>query len=136
MKLLIVFLATLFLVGCDTSSPSKDKGKDRYWFETKEYEKTELGVSVRLYANKADLQLAAKAKGITNWEYIQAFGVLKPYINSCTIHIVDPMNNYEPEYYGHELAHCIWGKFHNNQNKSSNAVRPEYILQELNFNGL
>ena len=134
MKLLIVFLATLLLFGCDNSSPSK--GKDRYWFETKEYEKTELDMSVKVYATKADLRLAAKTKGITNWEYIQAFGVLKPTISQCTLHIVDPTDRYEPEYYGHELAHCIWGRFHEKQNKSVSAVRPEYITQELILNGL
>jgi len=134
MKLLTVFMATLFLFGCDTPAPSKSK--DHYWFETKEYETTELGVSVRLYANKTDLQSAAKALGIADPESIQAFGALKPYASSCTIHLVDPMNNYEPEYYGHELAHCIWGRFHEKQNNPVNVVRSKYPLQELNFNGL
>jgi hypothetical protein len=39
--------------------------------------------------------------------------------NTCHIYIINPITLYEPEYLGHELTHCLFGHFHNDQTEVS-----------------
>tara|TARA_B110000967_G_C18901961_1_gene576517 strand:- start:13523 stop:13912 length:390 start_codon:yes stop_codon:yes gene_type:complete len=127
MKILIIILTTLLLVNaCDNSPSNNGRGKDNYWFETKEYQKDLVTITLKVYPNKSALRSAAMLKGIDDWKDVQAFASLLPQKNKCTIHLVDPKDSYEPEYYGHELAHCIWGRFHEKQNQPVNTLGPGY----------
>jgi hypothetical protein len=33
----------------------------------------------------------------------------------CNVYIMDPKVNYQPEWYGHELVHCMYGDWHRTQ---------------------
>jgi hypothetical protein len=96
-------LPLLFLV----SSCSK-QGDDGFTFAKKETNHPTITVHIQTYATDEELNAAAKARGVT--AEVHAWGVLRG--NECTIHVRDPLVAYQPEFIGHEISHCIWGRFH------------------------
>ena len=99
-----LFLLLLLLAACDSSR----KGDDGFLFTKKETDYSTITVHIKTYATDAELNAAAKARGV-NAE-VNAWGVLKG--SECTIHVRDPSLSYQPEFIGHEITHCIWGRFH------------------------
>lgn len=98
---------------------------DDYYFSQKEYEITELSVKIVVLKDIADLRKTLEHYGVEEVStsrkafgpfppklIIQAFSILRPASQECVIYITDPNWKYQPEYYGHELAHCIWGRWH------------------------
>lgn len=115
-------IANIFAVLISFSASAKGKvGADEYRFETKEYEHTSITVDIVLAENRAEFRRLAREHGLGKTNAVgaakglvpAAFSVLHPREKQCTIYILDPEYSYEPEYIGHELAHCIWGRFHN-----------------------
>lgn len=109
-RLLAIFLLSPF-------AGAEKAAVDGYLFEEKEYEKTELQVSIVIARNKYDFNRLAFDAGIPMYSYVgnthlEAFSILAPSQNKCTIFIKDPNWKYSPEYIGHELSHCIWGRWH------------------------
>ena len=39
---------------------------------------------------------------------------------------------YEPEHIGHEMAHCMWSKYHPIQNKNNTNISPNAHLVQIN----
>lgn len=93
----------LLLSACGQSS-------DGYRFETAEFERESPGVRVVVHASLAELRKAApanaqvKGRDLYAWSYITR--------DACEMHIVDPRISYQPEWIGHETAHCIYGRWH------------------------
>jgi hypothetical protein len=116
--ILLLCFGTL-LSSCDNGPK---KGADDYYFEEKEFERTSLGVEVVLFETRREFEEVAKEKLGRDFpvETVAAFGSLSVVGNNCTIYTMDASVQYEPEYLGHELAHCIWGRFHEKQNKTRN----------------
>lgn len=112
MKKLLLF-ATLILASCGPQSSSK-AGKDGYIFGDKQYTQKELRILVTEYPTRQEFLKAANAKGIKAPDVV-AFSILNaPKFDTCKVHIVDPKVVYEPEFLGHEFAHCIYGQWHTN----------------------
>ena len=107
-KSILAILTVLLLASCD---PAPKKGADDYAFESKEYEKSTLTIEFVVLKNQKEFDQAAaiNAPGV---EGLQAFGVIQPSTNFCTLYIKDPEWEYVPEFIGHEVAHCIWGRWH------------------------
>ena len=120
-----VIFTTLLIAGCSDSSKV---GKDGYKFENKEYEKLDLEISFVLLQDQAEFNEQAKiwAPGV---EGLQAFSRLQPKVNRCIIYIKDPDWKYEPEWIGHEVSHCVWGRWHEkiNAKQASEGHRPENL---------
>lgn len=105
--------AILFgLMALTTKYPADD-----YRFERKEFEHTTPTIRFVIHKNAKDLIAAAppetvrevKAYGGT----LQAWSALTgPDLSICTVHIIDPSVSYQPEWIGHEIAHCIYGRWH------------------------
>jgi hypothetical protein len=109
----IIGLVSVLMTSCD-SGPKK--GADGYAFEKKEYEKTSLGVTIVVMDSAKDLRKEAEKymdKEIA--KTVAAFGKISPDTNNCTIYIIDPSVQYEPEFIGHELVHCMYGRWHPTQ---------------------
>lgn len=109
----------LFLSSCDDGPK---RAADDYYFEEKEFERTSLGVTVVLFETRREFEETAKQKLGRDFpvETVAAFGSLSLVGNNCTIYTMDASVQYEPEFLGHELAHCIWGRFHEKQNIARN----------------
>lgn len=123
--LAITSILLLILTGCD---PAPKKGADGYAFETKEYEKTELSITFVILKDQKEFDDAARmyAPGVQG---LQAFGRIQPDTNNCTLYIKDPTWQYSPDFIGHEVAHCIWGRWHPKRDarEASQHYRPKEI---------
>lgn len=108
-----VFAILLLLVSGCSSSPSKfSYGADDYKFLVKEYENLRPKINFVLLKNKAEYDSARKRKLGTKWDTVSAFTLWIPETGECTVYIKDPEWKWEPELIGHEVAHCIWGRYH------------------------
>ena len=98
----------LLVAGCN-----RQPAADGYKFEKHEFQRSDIEVSIVQFGNRSDFEKAAKAKGIADPAALAAFGAVATDEPRCTIYAMYIPNNYEPEYLGHELTHCIYGRFHN-----------------------
>lgn len=108
-------------------SVTNGRGKDGYRFETKEWEMTEFTVRVFIAKNSSEMNRWREEAGIPKPQRAlsPAFGFTRPTIAAfskirleameCDIYIYDPEYTYEPEFAGHELYHCIYGRWHSKQ---------------------
>ncbi|GAA4827555.1 hypothetical protein GCM10023232_27350 [Sphingosinicella ginsenosidimutans] len=104
---LIAILATLMLAAC------QQQGADGYAFERSEFDRREIVVTVVEHPSLADLRADAARRGVSDGNReIMAFGLVAADRPACEIHIVDPARDYRPEWIGHELTHCIRGRWH------------------------
>ena len=104
------------------------RGKDGYRFEQKEWEMTEFTVRIFLARNREQMKEWREEAGIPNRrarlgigsaiavrQTVAAFSKLRYNDKECDIYIYDPEYTYEPEFAGHELYHCIYGRWHTKQ---------------------
>lgn len=103
MKRIVPLLA---LAACDAPA-------DGYRFDARERSAESVQVRVVEYPTPAALVDAAGAAGaIEPGRETMAFATISADGSSCTIHVVAPERRWAPEWYGHELAHCLWGRWH------------------------
>ena len=102
------------------------RGKDGYRFETKEWEMTEFTVKVYLAKNRDQMNAWRRDAGIPKprkmptsvgfqRKTVAAFSKIRFNDKECDIYIYDPEYVYEPEFVGHELYHCVYGRWHTKQ---------------------
>lgn len=104
------------VIGCNQS---KHPGADGYTFGTKQFERDQVNVVVHTYKSREEFVASAKARGIKNADQVAAYSVLRPPFDTCTIHMIDPAVSYDPEFIGHELAHCLYGQWHTDNDSRS-----------------
>ncbi len=109
---MLILFSLCFLTSCDTP-----EAKDGYTFEEKQFERTESSVNIVLLDSRLDLLQKGWELGIPKVldKKLVAFSRVSLKSNKCTIYIIDPQEEYQPEFLGHELAHCLWGKWHPSQ---------------------
>jgi hypothetical protein len=98
--------------------------RDDHRFDHKEFEHLDIQVHVVLIHNRQEFREALAKYGLKRVErrsttslafgkvITEAFSIIDPNTNECTIYIKDPDWRYDAGSYGHELAHCIWGRWH------------------------
>ena len=100
------------------------KASDKYEFEQKEYTLLDQDIQFVLISNEQEFNnLAREIVGPEfNADNLGAFSRLRlnrqdPNLagSECIVYIKDPDWVYEPEYIGHEIAHCLFGKWHPSQ---------------------
>ncbi|MBN9504963.1 MAG: hypothetical protein J0I69_02960 [Altererythrobacter sp.] len=85
---------------------------DGYAFERREYFRSRLDLRIVEHASYRDLVNAMPNGGPPRQNRkVQAWSNLWP-DGSAEIHIIDQSVNYTPAALGHELAHCIYGRWH------------------------
>lgn len=110
----LLFVATLLVATSCGEQVGTNTGKDGYKFETKEYQKETITVTIKVFASQDALAAYAKENNIKA-PNLAAFAKLYPSVDKCTIFVVDPSARYEPEFIGHEFTHCVWGRWHPKQ---------------------
>ena len=108
----ISLIVTFTLISCDGN---RNTGIDGYYFEQESMIRTSFTTDIVLVKDFAELKKVYVARGGKDVDDLAAFTLLSQTENKCTIFMVDPKNNYEPEYIGHELVHCIYGEWHKSQ---------------------
>jgi hypothetical protein len=113
MRRLLTFFAALSLaVPAVAGAP----GVDGYRFEGAEYQRSTVSVQFIGVATQAELEAHGRRYGVSlKKARLKGFAVRLG--STCAIYMVDPKIQYEPEFLGHELTHCIFGDFHPEQSK-------------------
>lgn len=94
----------------------KLEAADGYQFEGKEFEHTDVQLKIVVMRDEQEFE-ALKQKLVPGVDGLEAFSAINPTTNTCTIYVKDPEWEYKPEFIGHELTHCIWGRWHNKRDK-------------------
>ena len=118
MRMVLITLVVM-LAGCqqlpeirsDSGFPTKP-GTDNYRFLEKEYENLAPGVEFVLIKNSEQQREVFKKVFGKGWKRVAGFTYWNQGKKTCRIFIPDPAWRYQPEIIGHEVAHCIWGRFH------------------------
>lgn len=109
-------LITCLLLAFTLASCNQQAG-DGYYFEKGTQRIAERPIKVVTYGSYDDLRRAYstyhEGRQLSPDEQLQAFSVIG---SVCTIHMIDPAVTYQPDFFGHELTHCLYGDFHSHQN--------------------
>jgi hypothetical protein len=100
-------------------------GADNYRFTTPEYEITEQQMVFIVHPTMKDLRDALRKRYIEegspvnemSLKTVAAWSTIYPDKNVCEVHFLNPADKYAPEFLGHEVTHCIYGRFHEDQNE-------------------
>jgi hypothetical protein len=99
-------LLLAFLAACGPQPAA-----DGYKFETAEFDRDRIEVTIVQYDTNRDF-LAAATVHMAGAEGLEAFAVVNLNSSVCEIHILRVATHYRPEWLGHELAHCMHGRWH------------------------
>ena len=115
-------IISLVLVGCASSGVTNKYryGTDDFKFLVKEYENLSPKINFVLLKNQTEYNSARKKALGVKWDSVSAFTLWIPSTGECTVYIKDPEWQWEPELIGHEVAHCIWGRYH----KGKQGLKP------------
>lgn len=87
------------------------QGSDAHQFDRKEFERLQPAITIVTHPTLADLRAKARvAAQQGEGRSLMAWSIIRP--TSCEVHIVDPAKQWRPEWIGHEVAHCAWGRWH------------------------
>jgi hypothetical protein len=111
LKKFVWFTLVLCLTGCKPTSTGTYSTADGYSFERKEFTRTVVDLRIVIHPSQADLSSSINVTDGSNAP-VMAYSIISPTGNTCTVHIVDPAVKYTPEWIGHEITHCIFGRFH------------------------
>ena len=103
MRTITLLLLTIILSGCATVP----RGQDAYRFDHREWYEPEKPIVFVEHKSLEDLRSAAPVRGKGE---VMAWSVLTK--DRCIVHIIDPKVSYEPKWIGHEIAHCLYGRWH------------------------
>lgn len=109
MRHLAIIIATLLTASCNNGSA------DGYWFERAEWVQTSFQTRIVLVRSRETLLKLAPAEAQVQGAEIQAFSLITENGRVCTIYTLHPSVRYEPQWAGHELTHCVFGRWHPNQ---------------------
>jgi hypothetical protein len=109
----LIIIAAFSIVSCNDSNTMPADG---YNFGKPSFEKAKVEVQFVTYKTRAEFMEAAKKRNVDSLE-LQAFTELRDPFNKSTIHVMDPRVKYQPEFIGHELAHCFYGQWHTNNSE-------------------
>lgn len=105
----MIWLLISAVIGCDIPYSA-----DGYSFGKKEFEHLNPDIVFVVHSSEKELHEAAKAHGVKHIKSTKAFSILHPpSYHQCSVHILDPKTHYYPEYIGHEITHCMYGRWHN-----------------------
>lgn len=100
----------VFLGSC---SPASNRGADGYDFRGPEWTSLTFQVEMVPYSSPVEFRRAAIRLGALAEDggETRAFAQVQKG-GLCRIHVLDLKVKYEPEWIGHELTHCMHGRWH------------------------
>lgn len=105
MRIRAALALALMLAACERSPAA-----DTYRFEHKEWQHLAPPITVVVHPSIAALRAAAPDSARSEGHILMAWSLINS--GGCEVHIVDPAVSYQPEWLGHEVAHCLWGRWH------------------------
>lgn len=120
--IILIVVLGLLLASCNANPPPTRRAADGFVFQIKQYEKTNFQMQVVVIKNQKEFDKIAKdffstreRRPTSVVSQLDGFSRLQHLASgelNCIIYIKDPNWKYEPEIIGHEVAHCIWGEYH------------------------
>lgn len=107
MKAILITMLALALSACGQAPAA-----DGYTFGEPEFTRTDMRLEVVLHDSLHSLRSALPAGNIEPDREAMAWGRVYPAEARCEVHIMNPARSYQPEWIGHEIAHCIHGRWH------------------------
>lgn len=101
-------LSCLLLAACDGGNPEADG----YVFSKGEYLNPDVNVVFVLHPSTDELLETAPPSARVKGASLEAYSLIRNGGADCEVHIVDPNASYKPEWIGHEMAHCLTGRWH------------------------
>jgi hypothetical protein len=110
----LVVVGACNILSMMVSCGQKKIATDGYYFEKETFTRTDLGVTIVLVKNQEEMSklLEEHGKTVAQGNEVAAFSTLSEKEPKCTIYMIDPKTNYQPEFIGHELVHCVYGNWH------------------------
>lgn len=105
-----VLLSTLLLAACDGGLSRT--GSDGYRFGAPDFDRDRIEVTLVQYDTRAAFDRAAEGYHVKYVGRLEAFTFVNTAKPICEIHIERVSLNYRPQWLGHELAHCMHGRWH------------------------
>lgn len=109
----MVLMAALSL---PVAPPSLAASADGYVFREKEFNRPVMRIVTHEVGSRLDLIALARELNVPleNPRRVAAFSILSkdPADIVCHIYHIDQAVQYQPEFLGHELAHCKYGRWH------------------------
>lgn len=104
----LALIPLVLLAACEPTAA------DDHRFVRKEFDNRVVTVTIVPHASVQDLRAAAASSRvpIERGREEMAWSSVYPQSRRCEIHVVDPAVSYQPEWIGHELAHCAYGRWH------------------------
>ena len=103
LTLVLLLPLAIALAGCGKSASA-----DGYTFGKAEWIRTDSKISFVIHPSAKALQAAFP--GGKGTDKLAAWSLIRG--DTCIVHIIDPAVSYEPEYIGHEITHCVYGRWH------------------------
>lgn len=115
-RVILLGLAAVWLsalVALSSCSPAGNRGADGYEFGEPEWTALTFQVEMVPYSSPVEFRRAAIRLGALAEDggETRAFAQVQKG-GLCRIHVLDLRVKYEPEWIGHELAHCMHGRWH------------------------
>ena len=100
----------------------RNKNRERYDLdalvtcnpEIKDFIKTNISLNVNIYENRKAMRLDINKRFPTVERNIEGLAIwfLNDKDNTCNIFVTSPKNDFDINTWGHELAHCVYGSWH------------------------
>lgn len=103
LRLIGIATLPLFLASCGADA-------DGYDFTGAEYEKRMQDVAVVEHVTMRDLRRAAPAAAHVEGRELMGFSYLRS--DGCEIHVGDLRKSAARAWLGHEMTHCVYGRWH------------------------
>jgi hypothetical protein len=90
-------------------------GSDNYSVETKEWDRMSFPVEVTVHKTMSELRQAALQAGVPRDQLRETYAfstISKNPLTPCHIHTVEQSQANTRLYIGHELLHCMYGRWH------------------------
>jgi len=114
---LVAYTIFVAVVAVSCTQQGHHIGADGYYFEHETFTRTEFPVEIHLVQSEAEMtaEIEKRMKSVSGTiepKNVAAFSIISEENNKCVIYMIDPKVSYQPEFYGHELVHCVYGVWH------------------------
>lgn len=103
-----IISAAALLGACATPQASSDG----YVFGEPEFTRTSMTMEIVIHDDLLKLRRSIPNGHVAFGRELMAWSAIDLNRNHCEVQIIDPRHTYAPEALGHELTHCIYGRWH------------------------
>lgn len=111
----LIIVVLLAIVATIMLAHQYDTFAERRVYIKKQHVKDDLSIKVNIFKSKRELRKAYKEKYPEGDDASEVLGFstwYSPHDGTCNIYVPEPKDDDDLETWGHELAHCVYGSWH------------------------